>query len=440
MLFVRHWRLWLALLAEAVLLMTLHQFDDWRYESMPVYFIRVAVFAGVAYLFAALLFSKTSPSRWVAITFWTASVGLRLLVLPVEPTDDLYRYQWEGLIQNAGYDPYLLPPNDETLGEVRARFPNWNQINHRDYTASYPPGTELLFAVLSRLRATAFGYKLLFAAADLGLIALLLRLIDGPRRYQVAAWYAWNPLAIYSFAGAAHFDSLLILGMLAGILFFRQANQSHNSSEQWKFALLGSVAFGMATSIRLVPILLLPLCAVALGWRVVSLVLSLMIPCGLSLFYGSPRTAIWQSLGNTYGTRVNDLFWWLIEETVWPNPHQKNFSYNAVIVVAALVVSLFFLRNWQRGLLWVLGTTLILTPVLHPWYCTWILPFAAWRRAHAWQVLGVSLFAYYLFWDERLFVLPWHSEPWLRAIICIPPILALLFSARLKWQPNEQRT
>ena len=78
-------------------------------------------------------------------------------------------------------------------------------------------------------------------------------------------------------------------------------------------------------------------------------------------------------------------------------------------------------------MLWVIATTLILSPVLHPWYLTWLLPLAVWRRAQPWQVLSVTMFAYFLFWNERLFALPWRSELWLRGIIMIPPLLALLF-------------
>jgi hypothetical protein len=92
-----------------------------------------------------------------------------------------------------------------------------------------------------------------------------------------------------------------------------------------------------------------------------------------------------------------------------------------------ILISIFFYRNWRRGMLWVMGAVLILFPVLHPWYCTWVLPFAAWRRVEPWHVLSVTLFAYFLFWNERLFFLPWHSELWLRGIIIIPPLIATLF-------------
>jgi hypothetical protein len=159
--------------------------------------------------------------------------------------------------------------------------------------------------------------------------------------------------------------------------------------------------------------------------RAVTLAVALAIPGLLSLPYGYPRIDIWESLGSfAYVTRLNDMFWWIIEETVWPNPRQKNYHYNRVIIGVVIAVSLLFFRNWRRGMLWVLGVALILSPVLHPWYLTWILPLAAWRLAQPWQLLSVTMFAYFLFWNERLFALPWRSELWMREIILLPPLIA----------------
>jgi alpha-1,6-mannosyltransferase len=436
--FVRHARLWLALLAEILLLAALHRFDDWRYATMPIKIVETAVLCGIAFFAAASSFAHMPLGRMASVFFWVVVVLLRIVALPLEPGDDLWRYQWEGKVQNAGFNPYVLAPNDEQLAPVRAQFPDWSQINHRDYSAIYPPGTELLFAALSRFTAGPLAYKLLFTATDLGAIAVLLRLIGGSTRLADAAWYAWNPLIVYSFAGAAHFDSLMILPMLAGILLFVRSQTATEPSAQWRYAILGAVALGLAISIKLIPVLLLPLCVFALGRRALVLGISLTIPAALSLPFGFPPVAIWNSLARfIYVTRLNDIFWWVIEDTAWPNPHQKNYHYNVIIIIAVLVVSVLFLRNWKRGLLWVMGTALILSPVLHPWYCTWILPLAAWRRVDGWQVLSVTVFAYYLFWDERLFMLPWHSEPWLRGFILIPPIVAALLSLRRKALPNE---
>jgi alpha-1,6-mannosyltransferase len=438
--FVRHARLWLALLAEIILFATLHRFDDWHYATMPLKFVETAVLCGIAFFAATSFFAQIPAGRLAKGVFWGMAILLRLVALPLEPGDDIWRYQWEGKVQNAGFNPYVLAPNDDRLVSLREQFPDWNQINHRDFSAIYPPGIELIFAALSRFGTETLGYKLLFAAADLGAIALLLRLIGGGAPHIDAAWYAWNPLVVYSFAGAAHFDSLMILPMLAGIFCFMRSRAATQNSGQWRWAILGATALGAAISIKLVPILLLPVCAFALGRRALALGISLGVPALLSLPFGFPRVPIWESLGRfIYVARLNDMFWWIIEDTFWPNPHQKNYHYNFIIVIAVLLISFFFIRNWKRGLLWAFGTALVLSPVLHPWYCTWILPLAAWRRVDAWQVLSVTIFAYYLFWNERLFILPWHSEPWLRGFILIPPVVAALLALRRRTQPNELR-
>jgi alpha-1,6-mannosyltransferase len=448
----RLFRFAIALVAQVSLCAALNFFDDWTLEEMPVKFVTLALLSGIAYFAAVSSFPIHLGARAQKIIFWVVVIALRLVALPLEPGDDFWRYQWEGKIQQAGFNPYVNAPDDPQLERVRAEFPAWHKINHRDFRAIYPPGAELIFAGLSRISDRALLYKLLFAAADIGTIAVLLRLpvaavydrrpllspqilpIGGHRpplqnqAYANAAWYAWNPLVVYSFAGAAHFDSLMILPMIAGIVFLTRVESETDSRRKWWLALVASAAFGIAISIKLVPALLLICCVFALGYRAITLVVSAAIPLLLSLFYGYPQIPIWESLRRfAHVTRVNDLFWWLIEETVWPNPHQKNYHYNVILFIAVAVISLAFFWSWKRGLLWALGTALILSPVLHPWYCTWILPLATWRRAYAWHVLSVTLFAYYLFWNDRLFALPWHSEPWLRAIIAIPPLMAGLW-------------
>jgi alpha-1,6-mannosyltransferase len=418
----------IALVAEVLLCASLNWFDDWTLEEMPVKFVAVALLCGIFYFAAAGSFPVKLGSRAQSIIFWAVVIALRCVALPLAPGDDFWRYQWEGKIQHAGFNPYVNAPDDPQLEPVRAEFPDWHKINHRDFRAIYPPGAELLFAGISRISDSPLLYKLLFAGADIATIAILLRLLGGASRYANAVWYAWNPLVVYSFAGSAHFDSLMILPMVAGILLLTQFERETDSRRKWWLALAASVAFGIAISIKLVPAFLLLCCVFALGYRAIALAVSAAIPLGLSLLYGYPTVPIWDSLRRfAHVARLNDLFWWLIEETVWPNPHQKNYHYNVILLIAVGVVSLLAWWNWKRAMLWVLGISLILSPVLHPWYCTWILPLATWRRAFAWHVLSITLFAYFLFWNERIFALPWHSEPWLRVVIIMPPVAAAVW-------------
>lgn len=425
-----------ALTAQIALCAALNLFDDWKLAEMPVRFVLAGIACGVAFLAAVSACPQTLSFRAQALLFWTAAIVLRLVALPLEPGDDFWRYQWEGRIQLAGFNPYVQAPDDPALEEVRAGFEGWHKINHPQSRAIYPPGAELVFAGLSRFTDHPLFYKLVFVAADLATAGILLLLIGGAARYAGAAWYAWNPLVIYSFAGGAHFDSLMVLPMVTAIWLLTRIEASEDARKKWRLALCASALLGIAISIKLIPLLLLPLCVFALRRRAVALAVSLAIPAGLSLLYGYPHVPIWESLRDfAHVTRVNDLSWWLIEEIVWPNPEQKNYRYNVVIVVVVCVLSLLFWRNWKRGMLWVLGSALVLAPVLHPWYLAWILPLAAWRRAWPWQVLSISLFAYFLFWNKELFLVPWRAELWMRAIIILPPLAAaaFLFFARARY-------
>ncbi len=413
---------------ELALCSALHLYDNWTLAEMPARFVGCALLGGAAFLGAASTFPDWLSRHRQALLFWGVALALRLVTLPIEPGDDFWRYQWEGKIQHAGFNPYVHPPDAEALVSLREQFPSWSKINHRQTRAIYPPGAELIFAALSRISESPLVYKLFFAAADLATAGFLLLLLPAASRYATAAWYAWNPLVVYSFAGSAHFDSLMVLPMVAGVYSLTRFESAATARAKWLHAFGASALFGCAISIKLIPILLLPLCVFVLRRRALALALAFALPGALSLLYGWPHIPIWDSLrGFAQITRLNDLFWWTIEETVWPNPRQKNFHYNAVILAVVCLVSLLFYRNWKRGMLWVLGTAIILSPVLHPWYLTWLLPFAAWRRAQPWQVLSVSLFAYFLFWNERLFLLPWHSELWLRGLISLPPLIATAF-------------
>jgi alpha-1,6-mannosyltransferase len=430
-------RLTFAFAAELFFFAALNFFDDWTLQSMPVKFVESAFLSGIAYLVAVSNFPPKDGltaankidigTRNRAILFWSVAIALRFIALPLAPGDDLWRYQWEGKIQRAGFNPYLVAPDDSQLDELRKNFPNSAKINHPEFRAIYPPGAELIFRFISGIADQALFYKCLFAIVDLGTVALLLRLIGGENRYRDAAWYAWNPLVAYTFAGAAHFDSLMILPLVGGIVCLVRSTTEPESRRKWIWALSAGVLFGVGISIKLIPALLLLPCVFALRWRAIVLAISAAIPAALSLPFGFPKVRIWDSLGHfAYVSRVNDLFWWLIEDTVWANPHQKNYHYNVILIIGVALVSVLFIRNWKRGMLWALGTALVLSPVFHPWYCTWILPIASWRRAYAWHVLSITLFAYYLFWDERLFALPWHAEPWMRALIIAPVLAALV--------------
>src|SRR5437764_7888285 len=100
-------RLAIALGLELILFAALNFFDDWTLESMPIKFVAAAFLSGIAYLAAVPNFGIDISPRKQAVLFWAVAIILRLIALPPVPSDELFRYQWGGRIQQSGFHPFL---------------------------------------------------------------------------------------------------------------------------------------------------------------------------------------------------------------------------------------------------------------------------------------------------------------------------------------------
>jgi hypothetical protein len=94
-------------------------------------------------------------------------------------------------------------------------------------------------------------FKLLFALADLATAALVVRFASP----EHAIWYAWNPAVIYAFAGAGHYDSLLLLALAAALLTMARARSATQES-RGNWAAASCAALGLGVALKLVPFFL----------------------------------------------------------------------------------------------------------------------------------------------------------------------------------------
>ena len=161
----------------------------------------------------------------------SAAVAARLLLLWQAPGDDIYRYIWEGKLLLQNVNPYLHPP--DAMGLVSFRDAIWDSVQHKTFSAIYPPLAEWSFAALAVVSPSVFFFKIVFAAADL-LTGALLWLRHGG---QAALLYLWNPLVIYAFAGGGHSTaSLSSPSRLAGWLGKKKRLRSRffGSARRWR--------------------------------------------------------------------------------------------------------------------------------------------------------------------------------------------------------------
>ena len=427
--------LWIGAAAELLCVLLMSRHGKFLESGESRRFVGLAVAASAAFWLAVYGFQRLAiPAQIHTRWFWIMAVGLRLAILPIFPGDDLWRYRWEGSDQIHGFNPYQLAPDSAALAGLRDV--DWSRINHRDVPAIYPPLAESMFAVLARAGNSVLGYKLLFAVADLGVIAILRRLLaNRGSSPEEAAWYAWNPLAVYVSAGAAHFDSLMVLAMMGAVWCLDQlpvpaARESGTSG--WRvppLAWASTGLLGIAIALKAVPVVLLPVWFFALGWRraVTTLPLAAGIAPALALLYGFPGVPVFGALGRfAGGFQVNNAVWWLVDPA-----DRLGGIYEAVTAVVCLGLAFWLRHDWRRATLWPMGAALLLGPALHAWYVLWVLPLSVWRgeSARAWVVLSISVFGYFILWDVNgASGRSWEEPIWLRLLIYLPPLLALGWS------------
>ena len=93
---------------------------------------------------ASFTSSRSTPSNTRAnIAPCSGSILLgalpfRLTLFPLPPSlsTDLYRYRWDGHVQNAGWNPYAVAPTDPRLAPLRD--PGWYVMPVPEIPTMYP--------------------------------------------------------------------------------------------------------------------------------------------------------------------------------------------------------------------------------------------------------------------------------------------------------------
>ncbi|MBV8142186.1 MAG: DUF2029 domain-containing protein [Verrucomicrobia bacterium] len=238
-------------LGALLLLIELYFFRADRHNRFYPEIILLTI-SGIPFLFAVwwTFRRKQFPANTLLIILVGGAL-FRLVLVPLYPprlSTDIYRYIWDGRVQEAGLNPYLYLPVDPRLAKLRdhAIYPN---INRKNYAHTiYPPVAQIFFFLVARVTRSVPGFKGVIVLVDLvtmALVAATLRAIGQPEERVIV--YAWHPLPIFEFGGAGHIDALMIC--FIALALFARVHQ--------KFGLAG-FALGAATLVKLFPVILLP--------------------------------------------------------------------------------------------------------------------------------------------------------------------------------------
>jgi hypothetical protein len=366
-----------------------------------------------------------------AVWFWGVAILSRLILLFMYPGDDIWRYLWEGYIQTLGYSPYQFAPNALELIPYRTEW--WGLINHPDVSAIYPPLTQLGFRLLAFISPSVLLFKLAFVCADLLTCWLLSRRFG----YSSTLLYAWNPLILYSFAGSGHYDSWFILPLIAAWLSF----DSLQSGGGVRGVVRGKSALLLGVSIALkwmsLPILGFILWQPFRQVRIKQISILLLLGCLpfmiSALFFchsGSCTLIPTESVFVSHG-RSAEFVPYLVR-LIWQPSLQENWIYTLPLGFAVLLLIWRSQRFLQFAEAY-LSVLLLLSPIIHAWYFTWIIPFAVASRNFGVRLLSISAFIYFaLPYRQAAGNLDWLLTPWERALLWLPFLLGWGWSA-INW-------
>src|SRR6516225_358569 len=143
--------------------------------SMPE-FIGLLLLAGIFYVIGVFLVERFRLGLAALLIILVSSVAFRAVLLPSKttPSDDVYRYQWDGRVERAGLNPYLVRPDDEDLEWLQN--PAHPEPPGEEIPTTYPPLAELVYRQIE----TVPGYKRVSTFLDLagvGVLLLLLRAV-----------------------------------------------------------------------------------------------------------------------------------------------------------------------------------------------------------------------------------------------------------------------
>lgn len=396
-----------------IVLASLLFYASFGYDLERTDFIKLItlVFALFFFCYKLIQFEK-----WNFNFLFVAGILFRLIFLMAEPnlSQDFYRFIWDGELVLAGINPYLYTPDtiiesgEIILGNARELHNGMGSLSARNFS-NYPPLNQLLFAIAAFLggksiMGSVLAMRCIIILADIGVYYFgkkLLRYIN--RSPHLIFWYFLNPLVVIELAGNLHFEGVMLFFFIWGLCLL--------SINKW---LIAAVAFAFSISIKLVPLMFLPLFASYFGFYKslkFYIILGLTLIIGVVPFYSplfltnyTDTIALWFS-----NFEFNAGFYNLIKEVAVyfdVKPWELIKAYGKVVpyIVISFVLLLTFIRENKKlavlinSMFWVMLLYYFLSSTVHPWYIIFLLGlslFTDYRFPIIWSlVIILSYFAY----------------------------------------------
>lgn len=370
----------------------------------------IAAFGLTFILYWFFVKNYLDQNKWLLLSL----ILFRLVFVFYTPglSQDYFRFIWDGRLAFQGMNPYLYLPNnlmqspDFILPEAQELYEGMGPLSAGHYS-NYPPLNQFCFwvaGVLSNesLLGAITVLRVLIVAADVGVLyfgkKLLKHLGLNPNKIYL---YLLNPLVILELSGNLHFEGVMLLFLIWSMYLLYQ--------HKW---IQGAVVYAMSISVKLLPLLLLPLFYKRLQFKKFVFFSAITIGVNVLLFLPFVSDQLIENYTDTIGLwftkfEFNASLYYLIRYVGY-----QFTGYNIIgtvgrftpFVVIVMVGLFTFLRQNKSisdlftTMLLVLSCYFILSTTVHPWYIISLVilsVFTTYNYALLWS--GLVMLSYYAY-------------------------------------------
>ena len=233
-------------------------YGAFAYDLVRTDYIKLmSLYAALFFLFYKLI--QLTKHNLKLLT-WIA-FGFRAVFILAIPnlSQDFYRFIWDGRVILEGFNPYLYKPEsfiasgEFPVAQAQELYTGMGSLSASHFT-NYPPLNQLCFVIASlfsgkSILGSVVVLRLIIIAADFGTLYFGKKLLEKLKlpAYNIF-WYILNPFIIIELTGNLHFEGVMIFFLVWSLYLLY--------SGKWKLA---AVVFACSVSIKLIPLLFLPL-------------------------------------------------------------------------------------------------------------------------------------------------------------------------------------
>jgi len=361
-----------------------------RTQSKTLILVYIGLFLG---------YGLVITQQWNAIqTRWWMAIALffRLIFLFSIPalSDDYFRFVWDGRLLAAGFNPYLYLPaeiiNTSIATTAHLDVYLYKGLNSPHYFTVYPPLNQLFFYVAayiggSNIQLSVLVMRVIILLAEAGSCWLLLSSenigIQSTRKKELNGLvYALNPLVIVELTGNLHFEAVTLFFVL---LALRWLNRPWPQSS---FFATSAIALGLGASVKLIPLIFLPLFIGRIGWRKGVLYTAIVGSVMVGLFLPFLSKDLLLNMGKSLDLyfqkfEFNASIYYLLRQLgYWMTGYnliQLLGPFLSLMTFSTVLWLMFQKRSLAEKMLLALSTYFFLATTVHPWYITTLVALGA---------------------------------------------------------------